>query len=210
MRCLLRSVGLNASVVYLWGGCRADTRCYYLYAGGLGQCSFRVLLAAHDDAPLDPHFTYHAVTESAGTYYDPSYGTTGMVALDETAPDGVPYREAGVRYTDEDIDGDGNLDVAEDIDGDGRLDVDEDIDGDGRRDVDEDTNGNGVLDPGEDVDLDGRLDVDEDVDGDGRLDVDEDANGNGALDTAHDPAVRQTGPAWPPAIRHNVEWTCPH
>jgi PKD repeat protein len=198
MRCLVRSVGPDASVVYLWGGCLASTVDFFVYAGWWGP-SFRVVLAAHDSAPANPHFTFHAVTECAGAYYDPSYGTTGMVALDETAPAGVPYREAGVRYTDEDIDGDGNLDVAEDIDGDGRL------------DVDEDTNGNGILDPGEDVDGDGRLDVDEDVDGDGRLDVDEDANGNGALDTAHaNAAVRQTGAAFPPAYVHHVEWICPH
>jgi hypothetical protein len=46
----------------------------------------------------------------------------------------------------EDIDGDGNLDVAEDINGNGLLDVGEDIDGDGNLDVAEDTNGNGLLD----------------------------------------------------------------
>ncbi|MDA9950863.1 hypothetical protein N9D28_02060, partial [Luminiphilus sp.] len=46
----------------------------------------------------------------------------------------------------------------------------EDLDGDGRLDVDEDANGNGVLDEGEDLDNDGRLDVDEDTNGNGQLD----------------------------------------
>jgi len=76
-------------------------------------------------------------------------------------------------YTDsEDVDGDGNLDVAEDINGDGILDEGEDIDGDGKLDV------------AEDLDGDGKLDVAEDIDGDGILDVDEDTNGDGVLDLA--------------------------
>jgi hypothetical protein len=87
---------------------------------------------------------------------------------------------------DEDADGDGNLDVDEDQDSDGNLDVAEDVDGDGNLDVDEDVNGNGQLDPGEDVDGDGNLDVAEDVDGDGRLDGDEDADGDGNLDIDED------------------------
>ena len=97
MRCLLRSVGIDASVVYLWGGCTPSTVDYFSYGSWWGP-SFRVVLAAHDNAPPNPHFTFHAVTESGGTCYDPSYGTTGMVTLDETAPSGVPYWEAGVRY----------------------------------------------------------------------------------------------------------------
>ena len=62
--------------------------------------------------------------------------------------------------------------------------LNEDVDGDGYLDVDEDTLiRNGRLDSGEDKDFDGNLDVDEDVDGDGRLDtVNEDRDGDGRLD----------------------------
>jgi len=49
--------------------------------------------------------------------------------------------------------------------------TDEDLDGDGRLDLGEDINGNGVLDEGEDTDGDGRLDPPEDTDGDGLLDA---------------------------------------
>ncbi len=48
---------------------------------------------------------------------------------------------------------------------------DEDLDGDGNIDVNEDANGNGILDEGEDLDGDGKLDtVNEDTDGNGSLD----------------------------------------
>lgn len=91
----------------------------------------------------------------------------------------------------EDIDGDGKVDqneaLGEDIDLDGHFDtVDEDVDGDGHLDVDEDTNANGTLDTGEDIDLDGRLDVKEDLDNDGRLDTGEDVNHNGSLEANED------------------------
>ncbi len=49
------------------------------------------------------------------------------------------------------------------------LTANEDVDGDGNLDVDEDANGNGALDAGEDIDGDGNLDVMEDVNGDGTL-----------------------------------------
>ncbi|MDF1578265.1 MAG: hypothetical protein P1P81_07465, partial [Desulfobulbales bacterium] len=70
----------------------------------------------------------------------------------------------GMRY------GGGEMGI--DINGDGNVD-EEDLDGDGRLDVAEDANGNGSLDAGEDIDGDGHLDVAEDVDGDGVLDTGE-------------------------------------
>lgn len=71
----------------------------------------------------------------------------------------------------------------EDVDLDGTLDtVNEDVDGDGRLDVAEDLNGNGLLDPGEDLDGDSNLDVAEDIDGDGNLDIVEDIDLDGVLD----------------------------
>jgi hypothetical protein len=49
--------------------------------------------------------------------------------------------------------------------------IDEDLDGDGRLDVREDANDNGVLDKGEDLDEDQNLDLNEDTNGNGVLDV---------------------------------------
>lgn len=57
-----------------------------------------------------------------------------------------------------------------DYNADGDIDT-EDIDGDGNLDVAEDINSNGILDAGEDIDGDGRLDTAEDTDGDGTLDI---------------------------------------
>ncbi len=45
----------------------------------------------------------------------------------------------------------------------------DDLDGDGNIDVQEDVNGNGVLDAGEDIDADGRLDIKEDLNSDGDM-----------------------------------------
>jgi len=87
----------------------------------------------------------------------------------------------------EDFDADGILDfVNEDVDGDGNLDVDEDLNNDGVWDANEiDYDGDGNMDVDEDTDNDGLLDVwTEDWDGDGDVVADstEDTNGNGLQD----------------------------
>ncbi len=96
----------------------------------------------------------------------------------------------------EDVDGDGHLDVAEDLDHDGKLDRKEDLPqpgrplGDGHLDIFEDLNGDGVLQAWEDVDGDGHLDVNEDFDGDGLLGtVNEDVDGDGHLDVTEDTLI---------------------
>jgi hypothetical protein len=66
--------------------------------------------------------------------------------------------------------------------------VNEDVDGDGHLDVNEDTNNNDILDSGEDLDGDTRLDFNEDINRDGVLQTtvttpEEDANNNFILDT---------------------------
>jgi hypothetical protein len=68
-----------------------------------------------------------------------------------------------------------------------RLEVssNEDIDGDGKLDIYEDINNNGILDRSEDFDGDGRLDVAEDLNNNGILDTAEpfvDSNNNGSWD----------------------------
>jgi hypothetical protein len=94
----------------------------------------------------------------------------------------------------EDLDGDGHLDVNEDLDNDGVLDRVEDVDGDGHLDVFEDLNGDGILQAWEDVDGDGHLDVNEDLDGDGSLGtVAEDIDHDGHLDVAEDTIIPNNG-----------------
>lgn len=95
-------------------------------------------------------------------------------------------RTRAKRY--QDLDGDGNLDVAEDRDGDGCLDrIEIDHDGDGNFDVVEDKNGDGDCLDDEDLDNDGNLDIQEiDADGDGHADVNEDVDGDGYLDRGED------------------------
>ena len=91
----------------------------------------------------------------------------------------------------EDLDGDGRLDVDEDDDGDDILDRPEDSDGDGKLDtVFEDLNGDGELQQWEDANGDGDLDVNEDIDGDGMLGtVNEDRDGDGHLDVDEDTLI---------------------
>ena len=63
----------------------------------------------------------------------------------------------------------------------------EDIDGDGKLDIYEDINNNGIIDGSEDIDGDGRLDVAEDLNNNGILDTAEpfvDSNNNGSWDAA--------------------------
>jgi len=54
-----------------------------------------VPVAQQRDAPANPHFSYHAQTVIGGTFYDPSYGSTGRVAFDEVCP---PYSEDGGEF----------------------------------------------------------------------------------------------------------------
>lgn len=50
-----------------------------------------VLKSVYDGVPANPHFAFHAETLVNGTYYDPSYGTTGLITFQEAAPAGYPY-----------------------------------------------------------------------------------------------------------------------
>jgi len=91
-RQLVRSVGVDGTITYIWGGCSSSYVDYYKY--GTWWVSFRVIKSAHDNAEANPHFTYHVETLVSGTYYDPSYGATGLISLDETAPTHNPYPAA--------------------------------------------------------------------------------------------------------------------
>lgn len=87
LRGLLRSVGIDGTVKWYWGGSGA-TRYYYTYndpSYGPYPVTFRVLRGAHDKADENPHFTYHAIVLANGLLYDPSYGISyPSLNFDET------------------------------------------------------------------------------------------------------------------------------
>ena len=82
--------------VYLWGGCSSTTRCHYNYVDGgdTYTTTFRCDAPENDGVPADPHFVFHVEVSYNGTYYDPSYGTTGLTKFTETAPAHAPYPAA--------------------------------------------------------------------------------------------------------------------
>ncbi len=92
MAYLCRSIGLAASMVYVWGGRSAAEQTMFSFLGS--SVSFRVLVAAKDSADENPHFTYHVQTRVSGTDYDPSYGNVGLITLNETAPAAAPLPAA--------------------------------------------------------------------------------------------------------------------
>jgi hypothetical protein len=92
-RQLVRSVGVDGTVTYIWGGCSSSYVDYYKYGTWWGP-SFRVIKSIHEGAEANPHFMYHVETLVNGTYYDPSYGATGLISLGETAPAHNPYPAA--------------------------------------------------------------------------------------------------------------------
>ena len=88
MEYLCKTLGVKAKVVYVWGGDAANTVVFYHGTSAGIYGSFRVLAPANGMAVLNPHFTYHAQTQTGGATYDPSYGTVSMITLNETAPGG--------------------------------------------------------------------------------------------------------------------------
>jgi len=92
-RLLVRSVGIDGSTVYIWGGCSSAAIDLYRYGAWWGP-SFMVVKGAHDGAPTNPHFAFHVEVQAAGGYYDPSYGTSGLISLSETAPAHSPFPAA--------------------------------------------------------------------------------------------------------------------
>ncbi|MFH2055421.1 MAG: hypothetical protein ABIJ61_05640, partial [bacterium] len=101
MSCLLGSVGLSSSVVFFWGGCEPGIVDRYKLGSGTKPWwgpSMQVIVPAHPDGEVgaDPHFTFHAIVESGGSFYDPSYGNSAMSSLDDIelkikTPAGVDY-----------------------------------------------------------------------------------------------------------------------
>ena len=65
MKGLLRTIGIDAECLYVWGGTEGPqgppTLLYWNLAPGF-QPSLRFELAQKDCAPSQPHYNYHAVT----------------------------------------------------------------------------------------------------------------------------------------------------
>ena len=86
LRYLCRSVGIPGDLVFIWGG--RNHKETYSYVNKLHTVggTFRVTAPGKDRAPQNPHFLYHVETKVSGVTYDPSYGSEGLIVLDETAP----------------------------------------------------------------------------------------------------------------------------
>lgn len=86
LRGLCRSIGIDATVTFYWGGKDLSTMTKYAMTSG-GNVSFRVTAPKQDDAVENPHFTYHAITAISGDLYDPSYGVArpAGITVTETA-----------------------------------------------------------------------------------------------------------------------------
>jgi hypothetical protein len=84
---LAESIGVSASVIYMWGGSDNNTICRFS-----NITSMKLTRGSHEGASTDPSFSYHAQTVIASTNYDPSFGGTGQPSF-TTAPAGVEYRE---------------------------------------------------------------------------------------------------------------------
>jgi hypothetical protein len=94
LRGLLRSIGIDSTVKYHWGGDTSVTNMelpakrHYYYYRPTTNSSRKITLQVErgqlfnidrdnllvEDVELNPHFTYHATVEASGQSYDPSYG----------------------------------------------------------------------------------------------------------------------------------------
>jgi hypothetical protein len=101
LRGLLRSIGIDGTVKYMWAGeSSTSLKGYNLLnlptecsgGSGLDFCiSIRVLRPAKGAAPLNPHFSYHAAVDSGGLLYDAVYGDSyTSPSFDETAYGSTP------------------------------------------------------------------------------------------------------------------------
>jgi hypothetical protein len=97
LRGLMRSVGIDGSVQYIWGGLDSSTQRKFIRPsqGNQGEFNptFQVLRSATDGAEANPHFTYHAVVPFGGQLYDPSYGINyASLVFNETACFNTPQQ----------------------------------------------------------------------------------------------------------------------
>ena len=93
LRGLLRSIGINGSVLFIWAGPDANTMSLYKVGSTGRAVSFRIARASHDASTANPHFTFHAVVSTNSTWYDPSFGLTySSLSFIETAFNNTPQQ----------------------------------------------------------------------------------------------------------------------
>lgn len=95
LRGLLRSIGIDGTTTYIWAGPNASTVRRYTRSSGnpTDYYSFQIDRSQHDYAEDDPHFLFHAVVSTNGTWYDPSYGMSySSLNFIETAFNNTPQQ----------------------------------------------------------------------------------------------------------------------
>lgn len=104
---LLRSIGINAQTIYVWGGLPTNLQdpnggkvYVYRYRKNLTQVfseTFKVKRPRSNEGGVvverDPHFVFHAVVKVGQKYYDPSYGA------DLFGQQGYPFTEIALQET---------------------------------------------------------------------------------------------------------------
>ncbi|HMQ03778.1 MAG TPA: hypothetical protein PKD26_07670 [Pyrinomonadaceae bacterium] len=92
LRGLLRSVGIDGTITYIWAGTNSSTLTYYQRGSTTNTPSFQITKGQHEGAEANPHFFYHSVIKANNNWYDPSYGEAplSIFTLAETANNNTP------------------------------------------------------------------------------------------------------------------------
>ena len=102
LRGLLRSIGIDGSVLFIWAGPNSSTLSRYTI-GSTGESfpSFRIARGSHDGSiETNPHFSFHAVVSTNNTWYDPSFGLTySGITFIETAFNNTPQQVQTTRWS---------------------------------------------------------------------------------------------------------------
>jgi hypothetical protein len=101
LRGLLRSIGINGTVKYIWAGPNSSTITQYTIGSTQHTFpSFRLIRGANDAAALNPHFRFHAVVDISNTWYDPSYKLEySSLSFNETANNNTPQQVHTSRWS---------------------------------------------------------------------------------------------------------------
>jgi hypothetical protein len=98
LRGLIRTIGIDGDQIFIWAGPNGTTMRRYTYSGWTGP-SFRVVRAAKDSCPANPHFTFHSVIRVGTTLFDAAYGSAyPSLSFDETANNTTPQQVQSLLY----------------------------------------------------------------------------------------------------------------
>nr|HPO08349.1 hypothetical protein [bacterium] len=88
MTYLARSLGIVPTPYISFAGCMDGQGCWYYYVtdDGTMMPTFQIEHGVHDEAEVNPHFGCHFYAHIDGTFYDPSYGETGLKGFIEKSP----------------------------------------------------------------------------------------------------------------------------